>query len=473
MDEQLATQPADQIIAERLHQTFFNTLKPASAIFSALIFIIAIVFYFFFPLQTEGLLFFGVALIYIAINIGIRLRTPSFNLLSALTIIMLVIPVTLLYAYFYTTEVYRTLIYVCAVVFAGSFYVLNKRAFQISVAIFAIEYIVIIIALGGRDEPIRAAIGLFSVFVVTLFLNNDYVNNLHRIERFRVRDELAQQKLKEEIAERQQAQKALAASYESVEQQVQKRTEELNQALQREQFLFARLEETLEQETQLQQMKTDIIATVSHEFRTPLNIISMSTDVLMDHHDRLSPEKRSKYRSNIKSQIFYITDMLQDVFFINHAEAIVLKQEPFAFDMLCQRLENDLRLAVAGATTNLDFTYPQSNKQVVTDYTHLQRLIMNLLSNAIKFSEADQLVEVEWGVVDKQFLIVVRDSGIGIPLEDQDRIFDIFYRGSNIETRRGLGLGLSIVKTIVTAFNGTIRVESVGHGHGATFFVLL
>lgn len=469
MDEQLVA----QIVAERLHQNFLNTFKPASAIFSALIFVIALVFYFFFSLPIASLLFFLVAIIYTIINIGIRLRTPTLNMLLTLAVIMLVIPVTLLYGYFYTTEVYRTLIFVCAVIFAGSFYIPNKRAFRISLAIFVVEYALIIIALDSRTEPLRAAVGLFSVFVVTLILNHDYVNNLQRIEQFRVRDEFAQQTLKEEISERQEAQRALASSYATVEQQVETRTKALNEALEREQNLYAKLEETLQQETQLQQMKTDIIANVSHEFRTPLNIISMSTDILMEHHERLSELKRNRYRSNIREQIFYMTDMLQDIFFINSAEAIILKREPFIFYELCQQLEKDLRHAVENSSANVAFEYLQNDEQVVTDYTHLQRLIFNLLSNAIKFSEVGELVRVVLGKNGRFFTIQVSDSGIGIPLEDQPRIFDLFYRGSNIETRRGLGLGLGIVQTIVQAFHGSITVQSAGHNQGTTFSVSL
>ncbi|MEM7117945.1 MAG: HAMP domain-containing sensor histidine kinase [Chloroflexota bacterium] len=468
MDEQQIA----QLVAARRHQNFLNTLKPASAIFSTLILLIALVFYFVFSLTGAGLLFFAVAIIYIAINIGIRWRTPTPNVLLVLTVIMLIIPVTLLYSYFYTTEVYRTLIFVASVIFAGSFYVPNKRAFQLSVAIFALELVAIIFLLGG-SEPLRAAVGLSTVFVVALILNSDHVNNLERIERFRVRDELAQETLKDEINERQEAQRALAEAYTTVEQQVAERTEALNQALAREQGLYAKLEETLAQETQLQQMKTDIIANVSHEFRTPLNIISMSTDILMEHNERLTAVKRERYRSNVREQIFYMTDMLQDIFFINSSEAVELKQERFAFAALGQQLEADLRRAVENSAANVAFEYPSDEAELVTDYTHLQRLIFNLLSNAIKFSDEGELVRVALGRNGRFFTIQVSDSGIGIPPADQDRIFELFYRGSNIETRRGLGLGLGIVQTIVNAFEGTITVQSAGHQQGTTFSVSL
>ena len=107
------------------------------------------------------------------------------------------------------------------------------------------------------------------------------------------------------------------------------------------------------------------------------------------------------------------------------------------------------------------------------DYPHLKRLTANLLSNGMKFSEPDGLITLEFGLENGRFLLHITDHGIGILPAEQPFIYDLFFRGSNIETRRGLGLGLNIVQTIVEAFAGSITVHSEGLNQGTSFRVLL
>ncbi|MEM7113157.1 MAG: ATP-binding protein [Chloroflexota bacterium] len=107
------------------------------------------------------------------------------------------------------------------------------------------------------------------------------------------------------------------------------------------------------------------------------------------------------------------------------------------------------------------------------DYPHLKRLAANLLSNGMKFSEPDRVITLEFGMDNGRFLLSITDQGIGILPDEQPFIYDLFFRGSNIETRRGLGLGLNIVQTIVAAFGGSITVHSEGLNRGTSFRVAL
>ena len=278
--------------------------------------------------------------------------------------------------------------------------------------------------------------------------------------------------LEEEVHERKQAQNALRTAYNDVERQVAERTEALNSSLEREQNLAAQLEKSLAKETQLQQMKTSIINNISHEFRTPLHIISMSADLLTEYRNKLSTTQSARYQGAIKEQIFYMSDMLQDILFVNSSDEIALNREAIPFSSLCHRLQTDLLDGLA-LHSNVTFDYPELDDKVFLDYRLVHRIVMNLFTNALKFSESGSPIQVAFGLENGRFLLRVTDQGIGILPEEQARIFDLFFRGSNIETRRGLGLGLNIVQRIVNAFGGTVTVHSDGLNQGSEFTVLL
>jgi signal transduction histidine kinase len=110
----------------------------------------------------------------------------------------------------------------------------------------------------------------------------------------------------------------------------------------------------------------------------------------------------------------------------------------------------------------------------VSDRSRLKQVLINLIDNAVKYSPADQPVIVQLERVDKQALIQIRDRGIGIPLADQNRIFDRFYRVDDSRSRMtgGHGLGLAIVKTLVEGMGGDISVRSKP-GEGSTFTIRL
>jgi signal transduction histidine kinase len=99
-------------------------------------------------------------------------------------------------------------------------------------------------------------------------------------------------------------------------------------------------------------------------------------------------------------------------------------------------------------------------------------IITNLLSNAIKYSDKESKINLELSIHENEVVFKVKDKGIGIPLEDQERIFDTFYRGSNTNGVYGYGLGLSIVKKCVEAHNGNIFVNS-RENEGTVFTVIL
>lgn len=257
-----------------------------------------------------------------------------------------------------------------------------------------------------------------------------------------------------------------------LERQVEQRTTDLRASLDRETHLSQELESALVHEVELQRLKTHIINTASHEFRTPLSIISLSMEMLCDHLEKLSPAKRIHYRERVREQILYLTDMLQDIFTINTSNDVTPEYAPYRFSDFCRQLEQTL-FSELQQTTGITFIYPDQPDRLLIDFQIVKRILFNLLVNAIKFSETDTPIQVYCEHTRQALLIRVVDQGIGIPLDEQTKIFELFYRGSNVEERRGLGLGLSIVQKLTTALNGKVTASSRGPNQGSTFYISL
>lgn len=257
-----------------------------------------------------------------------------------------------------------------------------------------------------------------------------------------------------------------------LERQVQERTAALRASLDRETHLAQELERALVHEAELQQLKTHIINTASHEFRTPLSIISLSMEMLCDRADQLSPEKRLHYRKRVREQILYLTDMLQDIFAINSANEVEPEYANYPFSDFCRQLE-EILFRELQQTSGISLFYTDSAVTVTTDIEIVKRILFNLTVNAIKFSEHDAPIKICCEHTVQELIIRVIDQGIGIPANELGKIFELFYRASNVDTRRGLGLGLSIVQKLARTLNGQVTAESPGLHQGSTFCVRL
>lgn len=257
-----------------------------------------------------------------------------------------------------------------------------------------------------------------------------------------------------------------------LEQQVHARTLDLQAALLREKDLSQKLETALSRASELQQLKNQLILTASHEFRTPLAIISLSTGMLSEHYERLTPERRLHHWARVDEQIFYLNDMLHDIFTVNSATAITPHFTPYRFDEFCGQLQAALIKTIKPSQL-IQFCFPASTIGLAADFDLVKRILFSLTVNAIKFSDAAAPVLIRCTHTDHALLLQVSDRGIGIPQAELERIFDLFYRASNVDTRRGIGLGLSVAQKITEVLQGTIRAESPGVNQGSTFAVTL
>ncbi|MBD2442224.1 hybrid sensor histidine kinase/response regulator [Dolichospermum sp. FACHB-1091] len=240
----------------------------------------------------------------------------------------------------------------------------------------------------------------------------------------------------------------------------------------------AELSQALEKEKEVNQLKSRFITMASHEFRTPLAIISSSSGILQNFSDRLSEKRKQEHLETIQNTIKHIIQILDDVLMINQAEAekIEVKLEPLDIIKFCRHLKEEIEASFT--SHQIDFYIDLgdeifSNYQIVqADKKLLRQIITNLLTNAIKYSPDHDLVNFSLSKKDDKLIFKISDYGIGIPEADQVHLFEYFQRGSNVGTLPGTGLGLSIVKKCVDLHQGEISLYSE-LGKGTVFTVII
>jgi signal transduction histidine kinase len=223
---------------------------------------------------------------------------------------------------------------------------------------------------------------------------------------------------------------------------------------------------------QVDRMKSDFVHTVSHDLRSPLTSVLGYTELV----GRVGPlnEQQIEFLNRIRSSVESITSLVNELLDLSRLEA--------GFDTRREiiRLENVLKFAV----DTLEGQFRLNNLSLQSDIAddlpemrgnpiRLRQLLDNLLTNAAKYAPPGTSIRVSLQAEDDLIIFSVADDGPGIPQSEQGRIFEKFYRASNVpEQVSGSGLGLAIVKSIVDSHQGRIWVESVV-GKGSTFFVVL
>ncbi len=254
--------------------------------------------------------------------------------------------------------------------------------------------------------------------------------------------------------------------------QIQQQTEALEASLQRETELTDALQVSLDRERELSDMRSRIITTISHEFRTPLTIISNSLGLLDRFSDQLTSEKRNRYFANIGTSTDQLRALIEDVETVGKRNTLVNMVIPERLGMnefcmvLIQHLINNSKTPDRIEVKSLPNF---AKRKIVTDKIAVHNILHQLVDNALKFSQVPVWLTFS---ADEDFLqICVKDEGIGIEAKEYKRIFDLLERGTNAETIGGLGLGLYVAKQITELLEGTLDVQSPGLGHGSTFIL--
>jgi signal transduction histidine kinase len=217
-------------------------------------------------------------------------------------------------------------------------------------------------------------------------------------------------------------------------------------------------------------LKPGSLSMLVHELRTPLAILQTSFDLLrslkLDESDRL------ELFDQIQVAIEHMARLMEDVLLIEHDMRGQFNPRPSYFNLesLCQQIIKSTEL-LTGRSIVLSII-PANSCPVYLDVKLTRHILSNLLSNAVKYSPSQTPVWLTISCQANQVIIQVQDQGVGIPLESQPFLFDLFYRASNVEKISGTGIGLAIVKYCVESQGGRITVESQ-LTKGSTFTVTL
>lgn len=228
----------------------------------------------------------------------------------------------------------------------------------------------------------------------------------------------------------------------------------------------------LEKERELILMRERFLAMLSHDMRTPLTTIMLSTDMLLTYEDQLDVDRRKRHLNKIRNQAFNILNLIEDLMLISNLQSEELPFIPMYDDIVRVCSEHFQQFSDIENLQSHQFVsnFPTEPIKTLFDTNLIKRLLSNLLRNAVKYSPKGGIIECNV-YAEKNFVnIVVKDRGIGIPKDNQKELFTMFNRASNVGKIVGYGLGLAIVKEIVAAHHGTISVESVVD-EGSTFTV--
>jgi signal transduction histidine kinase len=219
----------------------------------------------------------------------------------------------------------------------------------------------------------------------------------------------------------------------------------------------------------LQRMKDALIATASHELRTPITVIAGYADLLLGTSAGVLTDKQRHYLERTKETTDHLTDMVNDMLDISRLESGQRENNPERLDnvsVLQSMVEGQLgRFANKQIALKLD----AQSGDIYADKSRLEQVIYCLLSNALKFTPADGEVTLASKITDDAMEISVTDNGPGVPADHQQMIFEKFTKLDTTGAIQGTGLGLAIAKNIVEHWNGTLGVQDVTP-HGAKFF---
>jgi len=232
------------------------------------------------------------------------------------------------------------------------------------------------------------------------------------------------------------------------------------------------LDEALKHEKELNRLKTGLVGMASHELRRPLTVISLYSRSLFPKENGNVPEQNEGY-TKIQKSIRQMTQLLDDILLATQSEMGKLTFEPEVVNLgeLCSKIVQESEL-IDDSAHSLHFTVKNNAENALVDPRLIQRIISNLLSNAVKYSPHGSNIWFDLNTQVAQATFIVKDEGIGISPEDQQKLFENFQRGSNVGKTPGTGLGLTIVKQCVELHNGTMMFSSE-LGKGTTFEVSL
>ena len=234
-------------------------------------------------------------------------------------------------------------------------------------------------------------------------------------------------------------------------------------------FIKDDLNKMVEELSKNEVLKTDFIANLSHEMKTPLSVIQNYAKAL--ENESLQEELRKKYLIGLQESCKKISNLVTNILKLNKLENQKLIPEITRFNLSESLVNQVLQYEKIIENKNIDLKCDiEDNIYINSEESYLELIWNNLISNAIKFTNDKGKITVSLNKVNDSYIVKVSDTGCGIDSNTGKHIFDKFYQGDTSHSKEGNGLGLALVKKVIDVLGGTISVESEV-GKGTTFTV--
>jgi PAS domain S-box-containing protein len=275
----------------------------------------------------------------------------------------------------------------------------------------------------------------------------------------------AQNKLKEQRLALAAMNKKMEALNEELEKKVEARTFKLQETMEKLEASKNELSKALSKEKDLGDLKSAFVSMASHEFRTPLSTILSSASLLAKYKLTEEQPKRDKHVQRIKASVINLNNILNEFLSIGKIEDGKIRAHQSHFnikELILLQINEMTEIFKPGQNVNYTHT---GDEQVLLDEVLFKNILINLLSNAAKFSGENQPIFVSTETTTSQLKFLIKDQGMGISKKDQEHLFEIFFRASNVLNIPGTGLGLHIVAKYLEMMNGKIELKSeLGEG---------
>ena len=228
--------------------------------------------------------------------------------------------------------------------------------------------------------------------------------------------------------------------------------------------MAGQLESNIEDLKNAEQMRKEFVANVSHELRTPVTSIRSYAETLCDAGESMDSATEQRFLEVILRESDRMTKIVQDLLTLSKFDAgsIAFDFQTFSFEQSVRDVYNAQLLEAQKHRHNFGLEFVSELPEIRGDRARIEQVLINMLSNAIKYTPDGGRIRMTAGAKDDCVWCTVRDNGIGIPKEDQSRVFERFYRVDKARSREsgGTGLGLSIAYEIVQRHDGTVTLQS-------------